>query len=196
MSFSTIQQELFGIWRSPLCLFIYNLNTAKMSQKWGLWCTDLPSGKLRERDNCVDLKLRAWNLTDQSAVAGITAVTASFLERVWVSVAQTDAESKRSVFNAVCPVLTKWQKEEPSTEISTINCMIIFLQGVLNCLAVTSSQCLCLHCCQKSTVFLLTSWAMDPLRALMTWRHKLSYDYSFLNNKIILGYLPCQPVWQ
>lgn len=41
------------------------------------------------------------------AAAGVTALTASFLERVWVSVVQTDAESSRSVFNVVCHVLTK-----------------------------------------------------------------------------------------
>lgn len=55
----------------------------------------------------MDLKLRAWNLTEQPAAAGMTALTVSFLERVWVLVVQTDAESTRSVFNVVCPVLTK-----------------------------------------------------------------------------------------
>lgn len=92
MSFSTIHRDLFGVWGvvvSLLCLFTYNLNTTKMSQKQGLWSIDLALGKAEERDNCMDLKLSAWHLTNQSAFAGISPVTASFLEGVCTTDIQT-----------------------------------------------------------------------------------------------------------
>lgn len=53
-----------------------------MSQEQESWCIDPPSGKLQERDRGMDLELRAWNLTEQSAVAGISPFTAAFLENL------------------------------------------------------------------------------------------------------------------
>lgn len=60
---------------------VVSVNTAKMSQTQGMSSVDLALGKVEERNNCMDLKLSACSLTTQSAFAGLSLVTAPFLER-------------------------------------------------------------------------------------------------------------------
>lgn len=57
-----------------------SVNTAKMSQTQGMLSVDIALGKVEKRD--MDLKRSACSLTTQSAFAGLSPVTAPFLERL------------------------------------------------------------------------------------------------------------------
>lgn len=82
--------NLCGVW------VVVSVNTAKMSPTQGMLSVDIALGKVEKRDSCMDLKRSACSVTTQSALAGLSPVTAPFLERlcVWGRVVQTDAGSK------------------------------------------------------------------------------------------------------
>lgn len=67
-----------------------SVNTAKMSQTQGTLSVDIALGKVEKRDSCMDLKHRACSLTTQSAFAGLSPVTAPFLERLCLGTCSAD----------------------------------------------------------------------------------------------------------